>query len=280
MIALHAGRAEALIVPERGAFLARLSHGGRDLLAPMPDGAEPNTGFHGSFVMAPWTNRLDEGRIVVAGREWRMPLNRPAERTAIHGFLREHAWQVEARDASRIVLACRFDSPPFHGAARLEAHLAEDGLSLELALSNEAPVATPMGFGWHPYFPRPAGTRLHATAGVVFGRDARTLPVAPRRSAGLRGADAALDGLDTHFAAWDGRVELAWPDGRSLQLLASGAWSANLQVFAPRGAGVIAVEPVSHAPDAANRPHAAAHGAMHLLPPRGTLRGSLMIHWR
>jgi aldose 1-epimerase len=64
-----------------------------------------------------------------------------------------------------------------------------------------------------------------------------------------------------------------------LSLRATGAWASNLQVFAPRSAEVIAVEPVSHAPDAANRPAAAAHGAMHVLQPGTMLEGSLTIHW-
>jgi aldose 1-epimerase len=136
-----------------------------------------------------------------------------------------------------------------------------------------------MGFGWHPWFPRPAGTRLRLAARTVFGRDARALPIAPRPTAGLNGADEVLLGLDTHFAGWDGAAAIAWPDGRALTLRAAGAWATNLQVYAPRGGTTICVEPVSHAPDAPNRPEAAAHGAMHLLAPGETLRGSLTLRW-
>jgi aldose 1-epimerase len=157
--------------------------------------------------------------------------------------------------------------------------LGGEGLSLACTLTNAGAAPTPLGIGWHPYFPRPRGTRLRARAGIVFGRDARTLPIGPRASAGLDGGDAVLDGLDTHFAGWDGGVEIAWPDGATLRMIAAGAWASNLQVFAPRVAAVIAVEPVSHAPDSANRAAAAAHGAMHLVAPGATLDGSLMIHW-
>ncbi|WP_372623210.1 aldose epimerase [Falsiroseomonas sp.] len=279
-VELRAGGATAVILPQQGAAFARLAAAGRDLLVPVPPGADPNTGFRGSFLMAPWTNRLDGGRIVVAGVEHRMPINRPAENNALHGFLRELPWTVLAAREDRALLGCRFDRAPFAGSARLTATLAADHLTLEIALTNGAAVPVPMGVGWHPYFPRPAGTRLRAAARVAFGRDARNLPVAPRPSSGLSGSANALDALDGHFAGWDGTAEITWPDGAVLALRAAGAWASNLQVFAPPQAAVLAVEPVSHAPDAANRADAAAHGAMHVLAPGETLAGSLMIHWR
>jgi aldose 1-epimerase len=280
MIALRAGAAEVAMLPERGAAFARLAFGGRDLLVPVPKGADPNVGFHGSFLMAPWTNRLDGGRIVVAGVEHRMPINRPAEGNSLHGFLREMPWEVQEVGEDRVALSCRFDRPPFLGAARLTASLAPDCLALAVELRNDGATAAPMGVGWHPYFPRPSGTRLRAGAHIAFGRDARNLPIAARPSRGIEGGDEALDGLDTHFAGWDGVAEIHWPDGVALSLRAAGAWSTNLQVFAPPHAAVLAVEPVSHAPDAANRALAAAHGAMHELATGDTIEASLKIQWR
>jgi len=288
MLTLRAGDAVAVLRPDLGAAMTRLDLDGRPLIVPVPDGADPNAGFHGAYVMAPWTNRLDAGRIAVAGIEHRVPVNRPDENTALHGFLRYLPWSVETAGPDHAVLGCTFDRTPFAGAARVELRLAPDHLALSLSLTNGGAVPTPMGLGWHPFFPRPAGTRLRAATRIVFGRDGRTLPVAPRPCAGLNGGDAVLDGLDTHFAGWDGVARIDWPDGRGVTLRASGAWAANLQVFAPRlgrgglstAAGVIAVEPVSHAPDAPNRPAAAAHGAMHVLPPGSSIDGSLMIHWR
>jgi aldose 1-epimerase len=277
---IRAGDAVATILPERGAAFTRLDALGRPILRPMPDGADPNRGFHGSFLMAPWTNRLDGGRILVDGVEHLMPINRPEENTSIHGFLREMAWDVVEQAPDRLVLSVAFDRAPFTGRARLAAQIAPDHLALDIALTNQGAAPTPMGFGWHPYFDRPAGTSFAAAAQTAFGRDARNLPIDPRPSTGLQGADAALDGLDGHYAGWDGAARLDWPDGRSMTMRTSGAWSRNLHFFAPRDGGAIAIEPVTHAPDAANRPFAAAHGAMHVLAPGESLDASLMIHWR
>lgn len=279
MTTLRAGEAEATILPDRGAAFTRLAWQGRDLLRAVPPDADPNRGFHGAFLMAPWTNRLDGGRILVDGVAHRMPINRPEEDTAIHGVLRDMAWEIAESAPDRLLLTCRFDRPPFQGAAQLMARLAPDHLALHIALTNASAVPTPMGIGWHPYFERPAGTRFSAAARIAFGRDARNLAVAPRPSTGLHDAADAMDGLDGHFAGWDGTARIDWPDGHGLILRAAGAWATNLHVFAPQGGGALAVEPVSHAPDAPNRPEAAAHGAMHLVMPDATLEGSLTIHW-
>ena len=276
---LRAGDARAVILPEAGAAFARLDHNGRALLVPVPEGADPNSGFHGSFLMAPWTNRLDGGRIAAAGVTHHMPVNRPDENTAIHGFLREMAWDVLEAGASHLVMGCAFDRAPYTGTARIEVRLAAEHLVLSVSLANRGALPTPMGFGWHPYFTRPRGTSLAVATRTTFGRDTRNLPTAPRPCAGLCGAEAVLDGLDAHFAGWDGWARIDWPDGRWLTLSAAGAWAGNLQVFAPSHGDALAVEPVSHAPDAANRAETAAHGAMHILGSDQTLQGTLTLRW-
>lgn len=277
MIRLQAGAWDATLSPEQGAAFLSLRHRGRDVIVPVPDREDPNKGFHGAFWMGPWTNRLDAGRITVAGRLWQMPINRPGENTALHGFVRDHPWRVLAAGIDHAALALSLDSPPFHGEATLSVRVSAAGLELAFALRNTGDVPTPMGFGWHPFFVRPPGTALRFVASTVFDRDHRTLPINPRPSAGLVGADAALDGLDTHFAGWSGVAEIHRPDGLALTLRAEGAWARNLQVFAPQGAGILCVEPVTHAPDAPNRPEAARHGAMHVLSPGVTLSARLEL---
>jgi aldose 1-epimerase len=277
MLTLAAGPWEAALDPARGASFARLARAGRDILAPAGPGDDPARGPRGAFWMAPWTNRLDAGRIAVGGVEHRMPITRPQENTALHGFVRDLAWQVEQAGPRAATLSCTVAHPPFTCRFALEIALTEAGLSIAAALTNTGAAPTPMGFGWHPWFARPPGTRLSFRATTVFGRDSRNLVIGPRPSAGLEGADRALDGLDTHFAGWDGIARVTHPDGFAWRLTATGAWRGNLQVYAPPGTGVFCVEPVTHAPDAVNRPAAAAHGPMHVLAPGETLSAALRL---
>ena len=277
-LALAAGAWRAVLWPAQGATIAALTLAGRDLIVPIPAGGDPTFGFHGAFWMAPWTNRLEEGRLRVGDTVHAMPINRPAEGHALHGFLRELPWQVVQAAPDRAELACTFARAPFDGTAQLSVALTPAGLALGIRLTHGGAAPLPMGLGWHPFFTRPAGTRLRFAATTVFGRDARFIAAAPRPGRGLDGDEAVLDGLDTHFAGWDGAAEITRPDGIALALRAEGAWARNLQVFAPQGGGVLCVEPVSHAPAATTRADNAAHGAMRLLAPGETLAASLMIH--
>ncbi|MBW8270175.1 aldose epimerase family protein [Caldovatus aquaticus] len=280
-LGLAAGAWEAALLPAQGAAFARLRHRGRDLLVPVPPGADPNRGFWGAFWMIPWANRLDRGRLPWGGRTHRLPVNRPEDDTAIHGLARDRPWRVAAAAGDRAVLVQAFAAPgiPYRYRARVEVALAADGVRLAAAVANAADEPFPFGLGWHPFFPRPPGTRLAFRATTRFGRDARTLPVAPCPTRGIAGDETAYLGLDTHFADWDGRAEIAFPgpDGPRLCLVASGAWAGNLQVFAPPAVPVLCVEPQSHVPDVANRPAFAAHGAMTVLAPGDALEARLAI---
>ena len=276
MLELAAGDWTVRLLPEQGGALAALSWQGLELLAPLPLGANPNASFAGAFVMAPWANRLDAGLLPFAGTTHQLRVNRLEDNTAIHGLSRDLPWQVEVAGAGAAALVQQVESPPFHYAARLDLVLGDAGLRLELSLRNLAPTPVPMGLGWHPFFLRPAGTRLCFSASASLARDARALPVAAQPSHGVDGEEAAYEGLDTHFTGWDGVLRITRPDC-ALLLRAAGAWARNLQVFAPAGSGVLCAEPVSHVPDAPNRPALAALGPLTMVAPDTLLRASLLL---
>ncbi len=274
---LAGGGWAATLLPDRGGALARLALDGRDVLLPLPDGADPNTTWAGAFLMLPWANRLDEGRLPHPRGVHHFPLNRAEERTALHGLSREAPWEVAEAAPDRAVLTRRHAAPdgPYRYAARLEVTLAE-AVSLRLDVTNEGEDGTPFGTGWHPFFVRPGGTRVAFRATGSVRRDARNLPTAVEPSVGVAGGEDAIAGKDTHYVGWDGAADLDLGPLR-LRLRADGAWSRNLQLFAPSGAGVLCVEPVSHVPDVVNRRAFAPHGDMAALPRGGVLRGSVTL---
>lgn len=282
MVELAAGDWAARLLPAQGGACARLAWRGHELLAPLPEGADPNLAFCGAFVMAPWANRLDEGRVPVAGAVHRVPVNRPEDGTAIHGLARDRPWRVAHLAAGEAELVQALDGPacapplPWRYLARLSLRLEPEAATLDLSLTNTDAAPFAFGLGWHPFFLRPPGTRLRFRAGALLARDARHLPVAAQDSGGVDGDESAYEGLDTHFAGWDGTAEILRPELR-LVMAAEGAWARNLQVFAPAGGNVLCVEPVSHVPDAPNRPALAALGAMTLLAPRARLAARLVI---
>jgi len=275
MIEIAGGAWRAVLLPERGGSLAALSHAGRDVLVPLPPGADPNDSWAGAFVMLPWANRLDEGRLPYPGGVHRFPCNRVEERTALHGFAREHPWAVERHDPDRALLVQALIEGPYAYAARLEVSLGES-FRLSLSVTNRGVDGMPFGTGWHPFLVRPPGTHLAFRATGRLTRDARNLPLAREASTGLEGGEDAFAGLDTTFAGWDGVARLRLGE-QGFALRGEGAWTRNLQVFAPAGAGILSVEPVSHVPDAANRPGLAALGAMRALARDEALAGAVVL---
>lgn len=269
MLRLHAGAWLADLAPGDGAGMTLLRYAGQDVLVPVPDG-ERLGGPFGAFWMIPWANRLDGGRLGAH----RLPINRAQEGTAIHGLSRDRPWTVESAAPDRAVLVQAIDAAPYRYEARLVVTLAPAALRLDLSVTNRGLEPMPFGAGWHPWFVRPAGTRLAFRATHRCTHDERCLPVAVAASAGLDGGEDAFLGLDTHFPGWDGRATIAWP-GLTLTLTATGALASNLQVYAPRDRAVLCVEPSSHLPDAANRPELATFGPMQPLAPGASLAGRI-----
>jgi aldose 1-epimerase len=268
---LHHGDWQALICPEQGAAFARLQWRGRDVLVPTPEGTR-HPGSYGAFWMLPWANRLDGGRI--AGHA--MPINRAAEATAIHGLTRDLPWEVVSAAPDDAVLQQRLTFAPFDYTARLAVSFDADGLVMEMELRHEGAAPVPYGMGWHPWFTRSAASSLHLKSTQRASHDARGLPQNFTPRTGIAADEAGLIGLDNFFAGWDGVARLATPAG-IITLTATGDFAAGVQVYAPPTQPVICVEPVSHMPDAPNRPALAAAAPMRLLAMGQSLRGTIRL---
>ncbi len=87
-----------------------------------------------------------------------------------------------------------------------------------------------------------------------------------RHQAGQRVLESRLDNC---FTGWDGAADIVAGDA-SLRIEAS-AKLRSVQVFTPSWADFFCVEPVSHVPDAVNRPDLPPEQAMDILQPDETL---------
>jgi len=268
---LHCGDWQALICPEQGAAFASLQWRGHDVLVPTPEGAR-HPGAHGAFWMLPWANRLDAGRI--AGHA--MPINRAAEATAIHGLARDLPWEVISATQNHAVLRQGLNHLPFDYTAQLAVTLAGDGVLMEMALRHEGAAPTPYGMGWHPWFMRSALTSLHLNATQRANHSERGLPESLTPCTGIAADEAGLLGLDNFFAGWDGVAHLTTLAG-TITLTATGDFASGLQVYAPAAQPIICVEPVSHIPDAPNRPALTAAAPMRVLARGQALHGTIWL---
>ncbi len=272
---LRAGAWSAVLLPDQGAGFARLDCAGVPVLAPLPQGADPNATPAGAFWMMPWANRMAGG---VLGPGWRLPVNRPADDTAIHGLTRDHPFAVVSASPDRVRLVQALDAAPYAYRVALAIRLRPEGLSVATVITNRGAEPAPVGLGWHPWFARRGGQRVSFTACHRLRTDARLLPVDAVPNPGLATAPVEdLIGTDAHFSGWSGKALLEDAALR-LELRAGGAWARNLQLYVPPHAAAICLEPASHIPDAPNRPALAGHGALRLLAPGASRVAWLRLH--
>lgn len=149
------------VLPGTGAALAfgqvRRGDDWVDLLRVTPEERYGVPDDCASFVLAPWSNRLRDGRFAFRGQTHQLPVNAP-DGTAIHGVARDFAWRITDSDETSAVL--EFDSAevasafPWRFTSTVSYRLDGDTLTVETTLTNCDDVPFPAGFGHHPYFRR------------------------------------------------------------------------------------------------------------------------------
>lgn len=155
---------ELTVLPEAGCHWPRLRlpKNGEwiDLLAPVADYqtilSAPSS--LGSYIMAPWANRLPGGILDFAGQKHQLRINFP-DQTTIHGDLRKRAWTV--RESSDSFFHAELDSAdhadfnfPFRLFFDYRIELKGNQLTQHFLITNRDSRPAPAGFGYHPFFKR------------------------------------------------------------------------------------------------------------------------------
>ena len=134
-------------VSEIGGALVSLTHHGRPLVYEAED-AVPEPRFRGA-VLAPWPNRIADGRYLFDGRAEQLPVNETARGTALHGLALYHSWTLvtAARDAV-VFNTTIWPQPgyPFTVTLNVSYELsAETGLRISLVARNTGDDVAPYG---------------------------------------------------------------------------------------------------------------------------------------
>lgn len=275
---LTAGHYEA-VISEVGGALHTLRHGQqgrrRDLVRSTDDApALPN--YRGA-VLAPWPNRIADGRYDFGGQRHQLAINEVERGCALHGLVARQGWQPQAVSAAAVTLGCvLWPQPGYPYALELAVTYALDertGLSVRVTAHNIGKREAPYGVALHPYLVAGPGHVddwwLRLPAGTVLRVDSeRLLPIGSkavdattydfRASRQVRGTELDHCYTDVDFDG-DGRatVELTAPDGTGTQM----SWDSRspyVQVHTADSATGslfrtgLAVEPMTCAPDAFN----------------------------
>jgi aldose 1-epimerase len=269
---LSAGRYRAS-VDEIGATLRSLTYDGRDLVAPYPAGTVRPL-YRGATI-APWPNRIRDGRYRFDDQNFQASINEVDRGHALHGLVQWIRFAVTVVAPDRITLQHDLvpqDGYPFPLRLTVTFRLAADGLVTTLTAVNTGTAPAPYGCCPHPYLVAGAGPvddwTLQMPADLRLEVDDRLIPTATADVAtvdndfragapiGGREIDHAFTGLGRD-AAGRTAIEVLDPTGNGVRM-SFGQWAPWVQIHTadrpePQwNRSGLAVEPMSCPPNAFN----------------------------
>ena len=191
----HGG--QEVVVCEVGATLRAYTSNER----PVIDGFGADEWSHSGRgqVLAPWPNRLADGRYEFNGVRAQAALDEPERHNAIHGLVRWLPWTLQTRHQNQLLLRLQLHpSPgyPFSLLLELEYHVGRDGLTVTTKARSLDEGNIPFGIGFHPYLTAGPdtvdGAILQVPAHLTLDVDDRGLPT---------GALTPVEGTDRDFTA-------------------------------------------------------------------------------
>lgn len=279
---------ELVVSPQFGARIVSFSTAKRNILRPASPAAleKPLVCEFAGFPLMPYSGPLFGSGFSFAGSSHELGRTVREEPTATHGEAWISSFGIVEQGDAKLTLEMEHrpqtGTYPFAYRARVGFTLDDYGLAINLTLTSLHHAPIPGGIGFHPYFPRPPGTRLRFAAIGVWPADA---PEAVNKGCGSmidgldfnNGQDVSLMVVDRLYEGWTGVAELTAEDGFRT-LISADSTLDKLQLYSPSGYPYVCVEPVSNANDGFNRMTAgvASHG-VRLLEPNRSLEGNMRI---
>lgn len=261
------------VIASVGASLRVLQFEGRDLVVSF-DADEVRPGYRGT-TLAPWPNRIVDGRYIFGGAEHQLALTEPERGQALHGLLSWAEFSDRLVEADRVVLAAVIEPQsgyPFRVEVETEFRLDDAGLTQTVTARNLGADAAPWGTGPHPYLVADAVGAAAVDSWTLTLPASEVLTVTPDRLSPI-----AVEPVSQH-PAWDFRAPRPIGDvfiDHAFTGLSRRDGIAEVRLTAAGGAGVamtwdercpwvqvhtadasdrtgLAVEPMTCAPDAFN----------------------------
>jgi aldose 1-epimerase len=269
---IEAGTQRASLV-EVGGGVREYTVNGREILAGYP--AEKMASKGVGQILAPWPNRIRDGKYTFDGTDHQLSIDEPKLSTAIHGLVRWELWDRIDHTPTSVTLARTVQPRPGYPYAlvlRVKWSLGPDGLRVEHQATNVGPDAAPFGLGIHPYLTLGGEPLAEAKLRLPVGRrilvDDRNLPTGKEEPVEgtewdyREGRVIGSASLDTPFVVTergsDGVATSTLTDaaGRGAQLWQDESFGW-LQVYNGKGPSgevnhAVAVEPMTCPPDAFN----------------------------
>lgn len=138
-----------------GATVVQMTQGGKNLLIPVSDpGNDPK---FPNAIMAPFVNRVEDGKYSFEDQDLQLEINQQEEGHALHGLVYNRKFTVveqsdDSVTLSNIISNTEFAGYPFDLEFTVTCTLNEDGLDIITEAKNIGGNNLPYSTGWHPYF--------------------------------------------------------------------------------------------------------------------------------
>lgn len=227
-------------------------------------------------ILWPFSDRIPRGIYWFEGQDYHLPINDPESGDAIHGLISDRSLEILSATSDDAAASATLratidpgdvDGYTFSVTLEITYRLDAAGFSLYATGSNNGGRPAPMGLGWHPYFSLPGATTvdvldLWTSADRYVPVDDRLLPTGEIKPVAdtpydFTGPDGwEIAGLELDIALTGGVDPITTvlrSQELSLSIVQSGAF-AYQQLFTPPSRRAIAIEPITAATNAFNRP--------------------------
>jgi aldose 1-epimerase len=288
LVTLSYGKYSLVVAPGFGARIVSFRDGRRDLLRPTPDDVilHPKVYEFAGFPLMPYSGPLFGPGFAFRGSNYALDRTVREEPTATHGDAWISHFNIVHKTSDSLALELAHEPEigtfPFRWRGYVGYSLTQAGLTIALRVTSRDHRPMPAGIGFHPYFPKHAGTRLRFDAVGVWppdGPESVALGCGPMIE-GLsfcNGPDVSEMVVDRLYEGWDGRAELTAADGHKTIITADGALD-KMQIYSAWHYPYVCVEPVSNTNDGFNRMAAGvpSHG-VRVLEPGRSIEGTIRI---
>ena len=154
------------IIPEFGGNVNEIVLGKEAKLYSILDGYQTplemfEQKYFKSAKLIPFPNRIEDGKYSFNGKEYQLPINKPDENHAIHGFIWNKNLALRNKEIRDKYASVKFvyiydgslPGYPFKTEILITYFLtAEEGFRCTTEIKNIDRCVIPVGDGWHPYF--------------------------------------------------------------------------------------------------------------------------------
>lgn len=268
----HSSNSRLEVSLENGGSIENYYINGVQVIA-LPDTISYSESY-ASALLFPFVNRINDGKYTFQNTDFQLDCNHIAEGHAIHGLVYNKRFEVVEKriTAKQSLLTLKYEEEsgemgfPFKYSLQVTYKLGYNTLSVEFLVKNTDQQTFPFSVGWHPYFKTSdiSKSQLVFSAKHQFINNCRNIPIQSDGLSGKRYLDFNAP-KDDCYALNHKKVEFCTPDYN--MTIVNSNENNILQIYTPQQTNLVAIEPMTAAPDSFNNNY-----GLKVLAPQQTFR--------